>query len=209
VHALRTDCEASHAVSCLQYGKELSAGRLVPAQNLEAGEALARACDLGNYPGCFELTKLLHGNDVNVFSNACERGDNVACFILGRAFSQGFGLPRNDLMARTLFLRACGNGFSRACSLLGQIYMAGRAGPADPVKALAAFEQACAANDASACYNAGTLYVTGKAGRRDVLLAQDRFRQACGLGVKGACKIIEGVEAQLKQGRGRQDSLPR
>ena len=77
------------------------------------------------------------------------------------------------------------------------------------MKALAAFEQACAANDASACYNAGILYVTGKAGRRDVLLAQDRFRQACGLGVKGACKIIEGVEAQLKQGRGRQDSLPR
>jgi hypothetical protein len=198
VHALRTECENGSGPGCMQYGRELKSGTHVKLSKLESGEALARACDLKQYQACFDLTSLLGGDGVETFSNACERGDNVACFIIGRAFAQGLGLPRNDEMAIGLFQRACGNGFTRACASLGQSYMAGRGRAPNPAAALPAFEQACAGGDPSSCYNAGALYTTGQAGVRNISVAQDRFRQACGMGMKNACQIVEAVEARLK-----------
>ena len=81
--------------------------------------------------------------------------------------------------------------------------MSGRAGPSDPVKATDAFERACSAGDAPGCYSVGMLYVTGRGTRRDPLLGEERFRQACALGLKNACKIIDGVTAQLKRGQSK------
>ncbi len=202
VHALQTDCANNHADSCLQYGKVLNEGRLVQTSKLEGGESLGRACDLGLFTGCFALNAFLRNGGVDTFSASCEHGDNVACYLLGRAVSQGISLPRNDALAVELFERACGNGFPRACSALGQSYMSGRAGPPDPARARVVFERACGAGDAPACYSAGMLYVNGRGVPKDTSLALDRFRRACTLGMKNACKIVDGVNAGLTRGPG-------
>jgi hypothetical protein len=202
VHALQTDCGNNRAVSCFQYGKELSEGRVVPASKLQGAEALGRACDLGLYPGCIELSAFLRNGGTDSFSAACDHGDNVACFLLGRALIQGPSAPQTNSLAVGLFERACRNGFLRACAALGQTYLSGRAGPPDPVKTAAVFEQACGAGEASACYSVGMLYVRGRGVRQDPSLGEERFRQACSLGLRSACKIIEGVAAQIKRGRG-------
>ena len=201
VHALQTDCQNNRAPSCLEYGKELNEGRVVAASKLEGGEALGRACDLGLYPGCFELNTFLKNGGISLFSVACDRGDNTACFLLGRAFLQGLGVPQNGALAATLLEKGCGNGFSRACSALGQTYLTGRAGLPNPLKSLAAFEQACRSGDAPACYSAGMLYVSSKGTQQDATIAQERFGRACKLGMKKACNILDEVAAQLRRGR--------
>ncbi len=201
MHALQSDCKNDRAPSCAQYGKELIAGRVTPPSKIEGAEFLGRACDLGLYSGCFELTAFVRNAGIHLLNDACQHGDNVACFLLARSLLQGPRMPQTDGLAVGMLEKSCANGFLRACSALGQSYLAGRGGPPDPAKATAIFEQACGAGDGPACYSAGMLYIRGKGVPSNPLLAEERFQKACSLGMKNACKIVEGVAAQRSVAR--------
>jgi TPR repeat protein len=172
----------------------------VPVSKLEGGEAVARACDLGLRSGCVELSAFLRRGGFDSFSGACEHGDNVACFVMGRELFQSASVPENATLAANLFERACGNGFVRACSALGQSYMSGRGRPPDPIRAVPAFEKACGGGYGPACYSLGLIYVRGTGVPRNTTLGEERFRQACQAGMNNACKIINDVAAQTKSG---------
>ena len=108
----KVDCENNSATACLDYGKAMA-----EVSKLRGGEALGRACNLGLPEGCQALTAFIRKNGRKVFSEACNDGDNVACFLSGWVLSKGLGVTRNDEQAIPYFEKACNAGFAPACEV--------------------------------------------------------------------------------------------
>lgn len=192
VHALATSCRSNDAASCLTYGEVLNEGRLVPADRLQAGEALGRACDMGVREACPELARFAQGGGSQVLNQACdEKGDMAACYIVGGLYSSGQGGTRDDVRAAALFQRACDSGFTRGCGRLAQSYLSGRGAAKDPAVAGAYFEKACGAGDASSCYTMAMLYLRGNGVRQSEEMAEQRMLRACALGIRVACMLAD------------------
>lgn len=129
-----------------------------------------RACEMGNVLGCtnYGATLRLHEKDparlacaADLFARACEAREAYGCAMLGGAYMDGEGVPRDGSKALTALLKGCDislvhhDGVAIACEELATLL---RAMPSDPtVKASIerAERIACDAGSAKACANLG------------------------------------------------------
>lgn len=78
---------------------------------------------------------------------AAEDGHVESMFLLGTAYAQGKGVPRDDALAARWFHQAARKGHARARTSLAYLYSVGRGVRRDPVLAYVLLSQAVAEGD--------------------------------------------------------------
>ena len=172
---------------CNTLGHVLNEGRIVPRNPLQAAKSFASACDRGLRGGCENLRELVSTNGSDALKEACGKGDDDGCFILGELYAEGVGTPRDQAAALGLFRRLCARGWMRGCGRLGESYLGGEGTAVDPARAVESFEKACAGGHAACCLAVASVYRRGTGGLENDELARQRLRRACTLGLQRAC----------------------
>jgi len=152
-------------------------------------------CDIGDTAACAALFPIFSVGDhphldsrrIEVFGRACERGDVIACDLLGHLMGHGHSVPPDPQAGAEHYARTCESGDGLGCYLLGSAHASGIGARHDDGRALALFERACHLNHSSGCLRAGVAYLRGKGAVVDTALAVARYRRACELGSASGC----------------------
>jgi len=100
---------------------------------------------------------LLACQDVEVYQQACDRGDMLGCNELGVRYGTGEGVTQNLARAATLYQQACDGGEMWGCVNLGAMYGTGEGVTRDPLRAIRLYEQACDGGQKWGCMLVATL----------------------------------------------------
>jgi hypothetical protein len=176
--------------------------------NLEAGRAVAGACDSGESSQCYALGVLEQDSGHlaearRLFAKACDGGDMRGCNNLGLLEKQSGHLAESS----QLFAKACDGGDMRGCNNLG--FLEKQSGNVATAKRL--YLKACGGHDMSACANLAALE------RQSGNLAEAKrlFALACNGGEALACSgpnALKGRgkarEQQVRQGENEEETEP-
>jgi TPR repeat protein/serine/threonine protein kinase len=130
---------------------------------------------------------------------ACESGDVRSCFELAERYSQGRGVPKDDVRAATLYERSCSKGLAAGCYSLALAYRDERGVPKDSSRSAELLERGCSGGVSDACDVLGVALGAGNGVVRDDARAVRLFQQACDAGTGSACSHLA---AWLSLGRG-------
>ena len=64
--------------------------------------------------------------------------DPLSCHLLGYAYANGFGVPRDKTQAHALYQTACDLGWAEACNAVAEMYLLGDGVQPNPALAAAA-----------------------------------------------------------------------
>jgi len=196
------DCEHGKGAACTQLGLLYEKGEHVERDEARAFELYDKGCRAGDLGGCFGTAQTLRLHDkpdrnraVDLtrtacleesqschaldftrsyaeLEEACNNGDDSACFSQGVLLDVGKGVEHDASKAVQLFLAACHGGEAHGCAALGVnifrtdcehtggkagcaelgvMFATGEGVIADPAKAAALFKQACDAGDDLGC----------------------------------------------------------
>lgn len=137
--------EESYLADCFMIALHYEAGWGVPKNYKVAGSLYMKACSGGRGP------KEACEKGVPLYNQDCEKGNAVACTILGNMYGNGIIVPRDMEQAAQLYERACAGKDGEACYRLGQQYKYGRGGIKEPGEAQALFEKACSYGYSPGC----------------------------------------------------------
>ena len=90
-----------------------------------------------------------------LYQQACDDGDLLACNIFGLMYELGEGVTRNPSRAADLYQRACEGGELMGCTNLGLMYEAGIGVPQDAARAAGLFHVACEGGEKLGCDRLG------------------------------------------------------
>jgi TPR repeat protein len=91
------------------------------------------------------------GFDPAIEEKSCEIGSALSCQVMGSAYAQGNGVPKNMGRAAAYFQRACQGGNMQGCRGLGILHAVGEGVGQDFAQAEALFRQACGGGDTESC----------------------------------------------------------
>ncbi|MFO0663221.1 MAG: tetratricopeptide repeat protein [Polyangiaceae bacterium] len=185
-----SQCKAGNLASCSKFAiMALVGANGVPKKPFDAAKLLALSCKSGFPRACAYLGEvMLDGNFVqqkdpkfalDLFTRACNDGDEVGCNDHGLVYLFGQGVPRDTSIAAKSLLKACSGGWKDACSNLGVMMLGGNGLNKDDAKAAALFKMSCDGNSAMGCSNLGYMLETGQGVRQDVPKAVKHYEQAC------------------------------
>ena len=118
------------------------------------------------------------GQAATFYQKAADMRHPLAFAALGEFYLNGRGLPRNSVLAISMFARASDGGYFPAALRIGQIYAAGLGIERDYAKAASYFEVAATQLKVTSAYaELGQLYLTGRGVPLDKQKACDLFRQ--------------------------------
>ncbi len=117
-------------------------------------------------------------------------GDATAQTVLGVAYDNGQGVPRDLAQAAGWLARAGEQGFGPAALLLGDLYANGGGVPQDFTQAARWYRMAADKGLATAQCNLAMLYANGQGVPRDFTQAIDWFRRAAGQGLAQAALCL-------------------
>ena len=117
---------------------------------------------------------------------AAESGDAPARFQLGRAYSHGASVPRDDATAARWVEQAAEQGHLEAQSNIGFLYSAGQGVPQDNDKAIAWWTRAADGGFAEAQFNLAIAYQQGKLTAKDDAKAFAWMSKAAAQGIAAA-----------------------
>jgi TPR repeat protein len=140
----------------------------------------------------------LHPMALEIYEEACDRGDATACNDLGVSYQRGYGTRQDDQMALQIFERACRLGSAEACNnqgaLLEHEWTTGR--DLEAVNDL--YRHACEGGSALGCSNLGALFAKGTGVEQNLAEARWLFQRACQLGGATGCEnlvtLLEGPQ---------------
>jgi hypothetical protein len=174
-------------------------GKLAEQNRAAAGHYFAVACQAGNADGCANLATqflFLHEakSDKDVvralkrLERECgETSDGRACYLMGYAYENGMGRPRDEARARQLYADGCRRGNLDACKALVRTSCSGSGEPIELGAVIATLEAAGTAGDAESCvYVAYTSLIQG-----DEAKARAWLEKACALGSTFACEALK------------------
>ena len=113
-----------------------------------------------------------------------EQGDASAQYNLGLLYTNGQGVPKDDVQARQWFEKAAVQGGAQVQVTLGNFYIRGQGGPQDYLKALVLFRLAADQGDALAQTKLGVMYEDGKGVPQDFVQAYKWYYLASASGDK-------------------------
>ncbi|PJK28394.1 SEL1-like repeat protein [Minwuia thermotolerans] len=134
-----------------------------------------------------------------------DQGDAEARFLLGLAYSDGRGVPRDRARALRLFEAAAADGHADAAFLAGLAHHRGRGTAADQTEAVRYMREAAEAGHAAARYRMGLFHQTGAGVTRDPEAAAGWFRQSARQGFPEAAAAIAKA---YENGVGVEKNLP-
>ncbi|PCC69249.1 TPR repeat [Nannocystis exedens] len=122
-------CDGGRSAACTRAGLQLSAGRGVEADPVQAIELMQKGCKLGDIDGCTGVGDLLFAQDsadakmrgVSAYINACVGHSAYGCFKAAIAFHEGTGTKRDVARAEQHFAKACEWQFDDACHAVKQL----------------------------------------------------------------------------------------
>jgi len=194
VGKLATNCRRGSADACVALGEAVQAGQVVPKDQVRAGEAFHRGCELGSEAGCEALATFIRERGDQQLTRACDQGDGISCWIVASIYADGKVVIADYRRSIQLFARSCDSGWFAGCGRLGESYLHGQGTTANFVRAAEYFDKACEGNDALSCLNSAAMYTKGIGVLADTLRARRRLGQACGLGMLSGCRTGERTE---------------
>lgn len=143
IRLMSDSCDAGNGEGCDYLGLAYLNGGPVPKNKHKAFELFTKSCNDGRGEGCLhEADYGADGRDVahliiqacqigdRQFTTACGDGDGNACWNLSSCYSGGFGLPKDELMARKLatnglelLKKACSQGDKQSCQDVKQKHL--------------------------------------------------------------------------------------
>lgn len=190
--------------------RERAPSRVVSAADCDGREECAPLCDRNELQACTRLATLYWFPRVgkrdlsraeSLYQRACDGGDPLACFSLGRMYSDA--LPMQDKAGKAPellrqsaegFDRQCQAGQARSCLDLAAMYQAGRGverstekSAALHAKAAPILERDCQAGVARSCVDLSGLVFAGNGVSKDENRAVNLIERACELGDRRAC----------------------
>ena len=120
---------------------------------LEAAPLFEKACNGGNFYGCYNLGKMYeagqyltldHAKAIQLWTKACDYGSSDGCNDLGASYEDGKGVKQNYRRAAELFLKACNANEMFGCENLANMYLYGRGVTKDIEKARDILRKDCA-----------------------------------------------------------------
>jgi len=103
----------------------------------------------------------LNQSEVSKLQNQAEAGDALAQSRLGKAYRDGTGVPRNDLLAAKWFRKAADQGDASAENGLGTMYRLGEGVARDKEEAVRWYARGAKQGSPQAMFNLGTSYYNG------------------------------------------------
>jgi hypothetical protein len=209
-------CLLGSAQGCSFVGNSLQKGSFgAPKDEKRALIFFAKGCDGGDMLACTQAGYLLAGASKEVpkdavksleFSRkACFGGNATACGNAGLAYEFGAGVPKNVVMASSLFQRACGMN-PETCVRIGILNQHGVGFPKNDQMAQSYFQRSCAFGTGGfgsmACFVNERVYgATGGKKANPAVLMQtvQSMKPQCEQGVARAC-AFQGV-AELAMGQ--------
>ena len=128
-----------------------------------------------------------------------DKGNPEAQFAVGRMYSWGHGVKKNNVEAVFWFRMASRQGHKDAQALLAKLYIDGKGGvPQDFVLAAKWYAEAARQGHVGAQFGLGQLYAEGRGVRRDYVAAHMWFNLAASSGHSGAAAKRSMVSLKLK-----------
>ena len=200
------------------------------AWDCEGREQCARFCDRKDWVGCTRLATTYWfpkegqrdlGKAESIYRQACDGGEPLACFSLGRMYQDALAMRDKSAQAPELLHRAaqglerwCEQGTARSCMDLAAMYATGRGVERSPdraaalqTKAAGMLEHECSAGTARACSSLALLPVALQGGSKDRARQMELIERACELGDKQAC--MRGGNILGMQAREQPEELAR
>jgi TPR repeat protein len=163
-----------------------------------------------------KVETLLSTRDVSEFISKANKGESIPALYLGRAYSEGIIVQKDELVASKYTELSCKSGILRACNSIG--YQSETANVPDLNKAIEHYEHACSNGNLMGCSNVGShskgarellykskaclggyargcydlgviLKYSGKV--KDIQLGNAVLNKSCNLGYKDACKYVD------------------
>lgn len=122
------------------------------------------------------------------FKRACEKGNQRACYELGRLAWDGIGTLRDRQRAAALFEDACEGNVIVSCRRSADLLLAGEFIDGDATRASTYYQKACDFGDLAACDALGALYRAGKGVERSPEKAVELFDRSCKRGEASGCR---------------------
>ena len=118
---------------------------------------------LSRLPECFSPVRCVEDTYGKVVAAAvaAHSGNTSACYVLGRAYEEGDGVPQLEVEAAHWIALAAEGGVSDARIRMGEMYLAGRGIERDPEAAFRLFEASAREGDVRGEYCKGICYLRG------------------------------------------------
>lgn len=128
-------CTGGRPLACTRAGQQLSLGRGVERDEVQAADMLQKGCKLGDVDGCVGAGDLLLSNPnssheakargLAAYVSACVGHSGYGCLKAGIAFHEGTGTKRDVERAAAHFTRACEWQVPDGCHVAKQLAEAG------------------------------------------------------------------------------------
>jgi TPR repeat protein len=182
----RAACDAGDAEGCGVLGDMLTQGLGLEANPALAAVAYTRSCDGGMARACFNLAMELRANETpgqrvkatELLRRSCDLGEDESCELVGMAYADGDGVPKNMTTAIELLQRTCEKAPRFGCHELSALYQGHAGGPQDPVLTLRYERKACDGGNPLGCHGLAILLIAQKATVAEALLL---FERTCAL----------------------------
>jgi len=154
----RKGCGGDAWGACFLLGVMYETGSGVATDKAQALTLYRRACDGGDGRGCVNVAIALAANrDFSqadtLFFKACDTNVPRGCSLLGLAYHQGDGVPKDESKAALLTKKGCDGGDPMGCNLLGVGYEFGYGVPKNKQQAVALYRQSCSGGFDAGCKN--------------------------------------------------------
>ncbi|MFM7841185.1 MAG: tetratricopeptide repeat protein [Nitrospira sp.] len=88
---------------------------------------------------------------VKTYRAQCDKGEGLACAVLGERYEHGEGVTQDFTQAAAFFRKACDGGYAEGCSNLGVAYEHGEGVKQSTPEALNYYGKACGMKDQAGC----------------------------------------------------------
>jgi TPR repeat protein len=203
-------CAANNTDGCLQLGRILLAGKVVPKDPKRGYEVVAKACTAKNIRACAFLGSMYVAGEgvkkdvrrgAKLLEEACAGGGSNACAALANTL-----VKSDKKRAGELYAKACKGDDGEGCAKSGNVTracelehaescMAAGAKETDLIRQRAAYQRACDAAISVGCAALAPLVATGKGGPRDYGGGLELADRACNDKVVKACAIAKELRA--------------
>lgn len=122
---------------------------------------------------------------------SCKEGNALSCTALGRLYTYGHGVKKDNLKAKEYFKQACIGGINDSCKDIGMEY--------DKTVLSAEIQmytKSCSAGDSVGCYKLGRAYYRGDGIAKDIIKGMELLNRSCDANYGKACSYI-GINYQF------------
>ena len=181
-------CAAGSAPDCGQLADSLI---LIDSQydnSFNLVETLTMGCEWNDPGACVRLDEHINEDIRSGIHAACEKGREMACYVLGTNYLKGIGGEVDLQQAIKYTERSCREGLMLACTLAGDFHQYGVGVDGDIAGSIHYYARACEGVQAIACEKLSAIYGTSHFPGNNPRLSVWYRRRACAYGLSTSCE---------------------